>query len=303
MAKETKDNFTAPKVGDTVNHVSTTGSITEAKVKSIHPKHGGRLVTLEIPGKKDVEVSYRPVEKAAGNTWHFALLALCLWLASMAFASAAIPQFSTYSAAGNSSGTATALIPCGSHSQARVVTVNYVSDTSGASLLLSSGTTAYSSIWTNTATSAVTNTIDSTNGLTVGGTLVLQHNGVLIAETIQSYGNTGNASWTNANSYVYTNPVTSYGIYGQGPAGTPGTNVSWVATSAAYGVIPNIGDSYYIMGSATSIPIGATTGWLDGEDVYSGNFGRPLEVSISSVTTTNRLPVISVHYDALDTPY
>jgi len=298
-----------PKIGDAVNYVQPhSKKIVKVKVAFVHPEHDGRLLTLEVPGeKKDkdgdkvvtlekVNVSYRPKEKLAGNTWHLALLALLL---SLAFSvRAGIPSYHTFSAAGNAANPATVILPADPNSQIRIVSVFYASDTNAGALQLSSGTTAYSLIASNLTTSSITNVITATNGLSAGAVLVLQHGGVDYTNSVVSFGNTGTNGLNNL-----TNTATTWGVYGTGSVGYPATNLNYVVTgSGGFGVSAFAGDEIYLMGSITSLPVGAATNAINGDDIFSGNYGRPVIATLTPSLATNRLNSISAHYDSASQP-
>ncbi|MGH7942402.1 MAG: hypothetical protein ACREE6_04525 [Limisphaerales bacterium] len=272
-----------PKAGDTVSYVQPGNKIVQGKVASVDAKSDGRAITLEgvsARDKKPLRIVYRPKNALAGNTWHWPL-ALFALLACMAFAlavpaRAALPTYHTFSGYGNSTTPATVILPADPNSQIRVVTILYSSDNAGAQFTFSSGSTAYSEIWTNLATSTVTNLIDSTNGLAAGSVLVLQHNGVCYTNAVVSWGN------VDANLYSYQL-----------------TNVAFVVTgTGGFGVVPSVGDPLYLMTAPQSWFAGATTNALNGDDIFSGNFGRPVIVQLGPATATNRLNSISAHYDS-----
>jgi len=244
-------------------------------------------------------------EKIAGNTWHFALIALLLSLAVSVMAG--IPTYHSYSSAGNGTTSAYVVFPADPNSQIRLVNLMYRNDTNICNIVLSSGTTAYSLVWTNVSATAATNVIDSTNGLTIGTAIILQHaaNGLCYTNYVLNYGNSGTAAWTNANGVVLTNSTTTWGTYGQGPAGFPATNVNWVATgTGGWGVLALTGDEIYLMANTTSIPCGATNtvNTIAGDDIFSGNYGRPVEVQLSIANLTNNIYSASAHYDSSSQP-
>lgn len=270
-----------PKVGDTVAVVKPGNRIEQGKVASVDAKADGRAITVEgVTGahKKPLRLVHRPKAAIAGNTWHWpvALLLLLGCLAMATVVNASLPTYHTFSAYGNSTAPASVIMPADPNSQIRVVSIFYTSDTAGAQFVFSSGTTAYSEIWTNLATSTTTNLINSTNGLATGSTLVLQHGGADYTNSI--------SSWGNVDTNLY-----SYGL----------TNVAFVVlNTGGFGVVPSVGDPVYLMGPATYWQAGATTNSLDGDDIYSGNYGRPVMVTLGPATATNRLSSISAHYDS-----
>jgi hypothetical protein len=319
-AKKPEIKFEAPKVGEPVNYVAPHSLlISKAKVTAVSEEHDGRLITVEVPIKKinkdgdevvtnqKVTAVYRPKIKLAGGTWHLALLTLlaAAVMSLQQLANAGIPNYHTYSAAGNAAAPATVIFPADPNAQVRLVSLFYRVDTNTAVIAFSSGTTAYSLAATNTATSAVTNVIDATNGLLIGSIAMLQHAGLDYSSAITSYGNSGTNNWTNSAGYVLTNSTTTLGAYGQGPVGFPSTNVSWVAVSSGgFGVLPLIGDEIYLMGSVTSFPGGTTNTILNisGDDIYSGNYGRPVQVQLTPALATNNIYSASAHYDSASQP-
>ena len=192
---------------------------------------------------------------------------------------AASPAYVTKSANGNAAAPANVILPADPYTQIRVVNVNYSTDTNNSVLSFTSGTTAYSIQFTNYATSATTNCINSTNGLSGGATLVLQHNGACYSSTVSSW-----AAVTNASLYTgYTNVVLA---------------------SGGWGVASSVGDSVYLMGTATTLPSPAassgttTTAAVNGEAIYVASYqGRPVSVTITPALVTNKLNTVIVHYD------
>ncbi|MGH8022433.1 MAG: hypothetical protein ACRED1_02545, partial [Limisphaerales bacterium] len=215
-----------------------------------------------------------------GNTWHWPV-ALLLLLACMAIAlavpaRAALPTYHTFSGYGNSTTPATVILPADPNSQIRVVTILYTSDNAGAQFTFSSGSTAYAEAWTNLASSTITNIIDSTNGLAAGSVLILQHGGADYTNSV--------VSWGNVDTNLYSYPL---------------TNAAFVVTgSGGFGVSPTVGDSLYLMTGPQSWYAGATTNALNGDDIFSGNYGRPVMVQLGPATATNRLNSVSAHYDS-----
>jgi hypothetical protein len=191
-------------------------------------------------------------------------------------AGAALPTYKSATAWGNAGTGATAWLPSDPHSQIRVVGVQYSSDTASASLGFNSGTTAFYQTATNVLTSSVTNQINSTNGLSVGAVIVLQQAGVIYTNTVATWNQTANA----------------------GPYG--GTNV--VLNAGGWGVIAQPGSDIYLMGTATSWPVGATTNAINGDAIYVGAYGRPVEVYLPPATASNRLYIVTAHYDSASQP-
>lgn len=177
---------------------------------------------------------------------------------------AALPTYKSTSASGSTA--ATAYFPADPNSQVRVVGYNATSDKAGSVMSFTTGTTAFYVTATNLATSSVTNYINSTNGLANSATLVVQHAGACYANTISSYG-------TN----------------------TSGAFV--VLASGGWGVATSVNDDVYLMSSATTIPVGATTSVQNGEAVYVGNYGRPVKVTLDG-TSACAINAISAHYDS-----
>ncbi|MDE3098616.1 MAG: hypothetical protein KGJ88_04020 [Verrucomicrobiota bacterium] len=201
-------------------------------------------------------------------------LILCVLCASAVnFCHAALPLYKTVSATGNHTAGAAAWLPADPNSQVRVVSVFYSSDTNNGQLQFSTATTEFVITDTNTAASAVTNSINSTNGLAPNAVLVVQHGGVDYAAAISSF-----ASGTNG-----LNPQ-------------DGTNV--VLASGGFGVLVAPGDAVYLMSSpAVTWTVGAATNSMNGDDIFSGNYGRPVEVALTTPEYTNQLNSVSAHYD------
>lgn len=277
-----------PKVGDTVAFVQPGNQIVQKKVASVDAKSEGRAITLEGvagPGKNPLRVVYRPKAALGGNTWHWTIAMLlllgCLAFASLMPARAALPTYHTFGPAGGvSSAPATIILPADPNSQIRIVSVLYTSDNAGAQFAMSSGNTAFSVPYSNTV-SSVTNFLDSTNGLAVGQQLILQHNGADYTNAVLNWGTF--ISGTNTSGYV--------------------TNQAFVQTVSAFSFsgtsdTATAGDNIYAMTSPLSWFAGATSNLLNGDDIFSGNYGRPVEVQLGLATTTNRLNSVSAHYDS-----
>ena len=131
-------------------------------------------------------------------------------------------------------------------------------------LSFSGGSVAYTIVETNQATSSVTNKINSTNGLAASAVLLLNRGGTYYAASVSSW-----------------NSTTNSGFYG-------GTNV--VLASGGWGVATSVGDPVYLMDTAVTIPIGATTNAINGEAIYVGALpGRPVRVVLTPALVTNRL--------------
>ncbi|HEX9046101.1 MAG TPA: hypothetical protein VF988_03665 [Verrucomicrobiae bacterium] len=299
----------APKVGDEVNYVAPGGKITKAKVSSVNEEHKGRLIKVKVEEKsknadgdvvtatREVPAVHRPEEHAGGNTWHWPVIVAALLL-SLFTAKAGIPTYRTFSAYGNAAGPATVVMPADPSSQIRIVTAAYRSDTNNAFLNLSSGGTALSVTTSNSMyAGTVTNIINTTNGLSPAATLVLMHwaNGIGYTNAVVSWNNTGTNIMPAGLLTNLVNGVT-------GPAGAMATNVSYVVTTTAFSPAPSISDELYVMGAVTSWPIGTGTNWLNGDDLFSGNYGRPVLVQLLPALVTNGLPSISAHYDSASQP-
>jgi hypothetical protein len=276
-----------PKVGDMVAFVDPGNRIVQGKVASVDAKSDGRAITVEgVAGrdKKPLRVVYRPKAALAGNTWHWplALLVLlaCLAIALALPARAALPTYHTFSGYGNSSAPATIIMPADPNSQIRIVSMFYTSDNAAGLFSFSSGSTAFSVSYSNTL-SSVTNYLDSTNGLSTGSQLVLQHGGIDYTNAVSNWGTF--PSGTNTSGYV--------------------TNQAWVVTPSAFSlgsatVSGNAGDNIYLMTTPQNWFVGATTNALNGDDIFSGNYGRPVIVQLGPATSTNRLNSVSAHYDS-----
>jgi hypothetical protein len=204
-------------------------------------------------------------------------LGLLIIGSSVTLALATLPTYFTASGYGNTSSNATLCIPANPNCQARIVTIYYTSDNTAGGISFSSGTTAYSVTQTNGAATGITNFIGSTNGLTIGSVLCLQQGGVCYTNTLVSY---GNASASNSLTGTFTNDC--FAVVGTG----------------AWGVVAQPGSSIYEMTPPTTIIVGAGTNELSGDDIYSGNYGRPVLVQLGPVTATNRLSTVSWHYDS-----
>jgi hypothetical protein len=177
-------------------------------------------------------------------------------------AEAATPAYRSFSAAGNATTGATALLPALPGNQIRLVSVQWQSDSNTAVLQFQTGVGQYTLTATNTS-SGVTQVVASTAGIVTNSLLVLQRDGTPYAATI-----------------VQTNN---------------GTNI--VLGTGAWGVAPQIGDNVYQLGPTNSVPIGATTNWQNGEALYVGNLGRPLRLCLTPALVTNRLTSITARYE------
>jgi hypothetical protein len=189
-----------------------------------------------------------------------------------AIAIAGTSTYTTLSDNGNAASPSEVIFPADPTLQIRIVNVNWNSDTNNAVLSFSGGSTAYSIVETNEASSSVTNKINSTNSLAVSSVLVLQHAGVCYPAVISSWGASTNT----------------------GPAG--GTNV--VLASGGWGVATSVGDSVYLMDTAVTIPIGATTNAQNGEAIYVAKLvGRPVRAVLTPSLATNKINSAVAHYE------
>jgi hypothetical protein len=282
-----------PKEGDTVNYVQAVNKIIPAKVFSVCDKTEGRTITVLNPDPKakgPVRVTHRPRAAIAGNTWHWPakaaamlLLLACLAIALAMPARAGLPTYNTKSGYGNATYPATVIFPADPHSQIRLVSLFYSTD-ANTMFAFSSGNTAYSVLFTNNV-SSVTNLVDSTNGLATSALLVLQHAGI-----------------------DYTNSVSSWGTYDAG-TNTSGydTNQAFIVTPAAFSTGATTwngatGDNIYLMTAATPWFIPTGTNQMNGDDIFSGTYGRPVMVQLGPSSTTNRIYLASSHYDSASQP-
>jgi hypothetical protein len=183
---------------------------------------------------------------------------------AVAFASlAALPTFVTLNgAAGNAAG-AQVIFPADPNSQVRLVSCWYQSDTATNLLSFITGTGAYV-VGTNSPAGTSINVLQ-TNGLTTGASVIIQSaNGRWITNcTISSFPQSTNITLSLTPAFGFTN-----------------------------------GDSLYLMGSASTIPTLSTTNALNGEAIYVGNYGRPVLVTMSPASVSNRLNAVSAHYDS-----
>jgi hypothetical protein len=164
--------------------------------------------------------------------------AVCAATIGMALAQSSSPSYKTLSGGGSPAAPAEVDFIAKPALQARLVSVNYQSDTNNAQLQISTGVSAVGITATNVASSSVTNQINSTNGLAPNAVLLLQHGGAAYIATASTW-----------------NQTTNSGPYG-------GTNV--VLASGGFGVATSVGDAVYLMGTPTALGIGAATNWLNG---------------------------------------
>lgn len=202
---------------------------------------------------------------------------LTVAIVASAIIATAAPGFRTLSGSGNATTPASVILPADPTTTARIVTVNWGSDTNNAVLSISEGLGVYNITQTNALSSSVTNLIDRTNGLTAGSSvLVLQHGGVCYAATVSTF---------NASPTLVTNGYVS-----------GGTNV--VLASGGWGTNTSIGDSVYLMSTPATLPIGATTNFQSGVAIYSATYqGRPIRVQLTPALATNKLFSVIGRYE------
>jgi hypothetical protein len=201
----------------------------------------------------------------------FSSLAVGLFTVTAALAQSASPQYQTLADGGIAAVPAETDFLAKPALQARLISVNYQSDTNNAQLQISTGVSAFGITTTNQLSSSTTNQINSTNGLSAGAVLFLQQGGAAYIGTVSTW-----------------NQTTNSGPYG-------GTNV--VLTAGGFGVATSVGDVVYQMGTPTVIGIGATTNWLNGEAIFVGNVGKPLRVLLTPALATNNLNSATVRYE------
>ena len=188
---------------------------------------------------------------------------------------AALPTYKTLSGYGNSTAGASVYFPSDPNSQIRVIYVQYGNDKANF-VNFATGTTAFTQVATNALSSSVTNILDSTNGLSASAPLVLEHAGVAYPAIVSSFNATSSTNSAGVTNWTY--------------------NV--VLGSGGWGVNTSVGDNVYLMSTNVTLPIGIGTNVLAGDDIYSGNYGRPVVVSIPAATNTNSLYSVSTHYDS-----
>lgn len=155
--------------------------------------------------------------------------------------------------------------------QLRLVNVSYASDTNNAVLSISTGTTAFAITATNQAATSATNQISSTNGLSANATVFLEHAGVACIATVSTW-----------------NQSTNSGPYG-------GTNV--VLSGNGFNVATTAGDSFYLMSTPATLPVGAATDVLNGDALFVGNRARPVRVQLTPALATNKINTASGRYE------
>ena len=228
--------------------------------------------------------------KTATNSDHNMIMKLLKLYGALlcgALIASALPQtcsaltFKTLSAGGNSTvGAWVAFPPDATMQLTRIVGVNWQSDNATAALSFRGGSTALWQVATNAATTSVTNLINSTNGLAVGSFVLLVHNGTCYSNTVVSWNSSTNFTALTTNSPAYG-----------------GTNV--VLTTGGWGVATSIGDEIFVMDTAVTIPIGATTNYMGGDAIYVANLpNRPVWVQLSPATTTNRLNSVTARMES-----
>lgn len=190
------------------------------------------------------------------------LMTISAGLALAAMCQAQVPSYTTKAGAGNTTAGASVFFPADPQATIRLVSLQYQADTNTTALAFSSGGAVYTLLATNTTT-GLTQRVASTSGLITNSLMVLQHNGT-------NYG----AVLTSTNN---------------------GTNA--VLISGAWGVAPSIGDNMYQMGASNSVPVGNVTNWINGEALFVGNRGRPVQVQLVPCLTTNRITSATVRYD------
>lgn len=202
---------------------------------------------------------------------------ICACITGVALiAAAALPTYHTFSGYGNGSAGATVLMPADPNSQIRIVSMYYSDDQAG-SFTFTTGGTAYSCVLTNPA-SFTTNAINSTNGLFVGNA-ILQHNGTCYTNAVASWGSATNV---NGSGIITTN--------------------FFIVTSSGFAIGVSVGDNIWMMTNTASWYTAATTNQINGDDIYSGNYGTPVEIQLGLASATNRFYLVSAHYDSQSQP-
>jgi hypothetical protein len=172
------------------------------------------------------------------------------------------PSYTSLDDGGNGTAGATVIFPSKANTQIRLVSVNWQSDSNTATLEFKTATTAYRAAATNTTT-GVTQVVNSVVGMAANDILVLERAGTCYTAVLSSTNSATNA----------------------------------VLAAGGWGVAPQIGDNIYKLGTATSVPVGATTNWQNGEALFVGNAGRPVQVTLTPALTTNRLRTVTARYD------
>jgi hypothetical protein len=189
-----------------------------------------------------------------------------LTAAAMAMlAISAVAQYPSYTSmddGGNGTAGATVIFPARQNTQIRLVSVNWQSDSNTATLEFKTASSLYRATGTNTST-GVTQAVNTVVGLAANDVLVLDRAGVCYAAVLSSTNNATNA----------------------------------VLAAGGWGVAPQIGDNIYKLGTATSVPVGATTNWQNGEALFVGTPNRPVQVTLTPALMTNRLRTVTARYD------
>ncbi len=88
------------------------------------------------------------------------------------------------------------------------------------------------------------------------------------------------SSWYNTGTNIMPAGTLTNTVNGAtGLAGQAATNVSYIVTAVAFPVPLSVGDEIYVMGPVSTLQIGSGTNALNGDDIFSGNYGRPVIVS------------------------
>jgi len=190
------------------------------------------------------------------------ILIIAASLALAAVAHAASPTYTTLANNGNAASPASVIFKAAPQQQIRLVSCNWNSDSNTAVLSFTTGVGAYYTPITNAA--ADTNLyVNTTNGFTASSALVVQTPAGLV-----------------------TNVTVSSLI-----------NATNVGLSAAIGLALPPNSQVFIMSSATTLPVGATTNWQGSEAVYVGSVDRPVRVVLTPALVTNRLNGVTARYE------
>jgi hypothetical protein len=195
------------------------------------------------------------------------LLSAALGLATLAGsihqAQAASPSYVTKTANGTAAYPARTVFASQDGMQIRIVSLNWQSDSATAVASFRSGEGAYYIRATNPSTSYLTQFVNTTIGMITNSTFILERAGVGYACVL-----TGTNNLTNA-----------------------------VFFTGAFGVQSAVNDNLYQLGSATTIPVGATTNAQNGEALYVGNVGRPVSIELTPSAVTNRINSATGRYE------